>query len=1822
MASNQPDPGDAPLGGGGGPPSAESDGTSSGAVLAPSAAATSGTAGSVLDTFLAASSAVGGASGTAGSAGGGSAAAAASNAAALAAMFSEDLEDSDMGRLQAVLEARGFPPHLAGVLGPRMHHLILNRAMAPSATSKAQQLLQGLQATGDESRQLQAVIEMCQLLVMGNEDTLTGFPIRQVVPALIVLLKMEHNFDLMNHACRALTYMMEALPRSSTVIVDAIPTFLEKLQSIQCMDVAEQSLSALEMLSKKHNKAILHAKGVMACLTFLDFFSITAQRNALAVTSNCCQGLLPEEFVHVQDALTILSSRLIHDDKKSSESACLALSRLAESYKNDKNRLRDIAKPEVLSNLQKILVTSPPNVSSNTFVTVLHILVIMASNGSEVGPLLLEESIGSTLRQLLVGGSSSSENDDFDLVQRNPQELYEITCLIGEMMPPMPADGIFAVDALLAKPGAFIRDPVLWQWQDDRGNWHTYGFNDCRVIEAAFVAGEDETALNSNGKSFTLNLKSMHEIREENGTARPIQRKLTSQLQNDLETDEKKAQRLKHLALTSELTKELLPVLLEVYSTSAGPGVKQSCIQAFLRMIYHSPSDLLVEVLKVQTVSSQIAGMLSSGDLKIIVGALQLSELLLQKMPQEFSVHFRREGVLHQVQKLTDPDNPICISSYNESPLSSMGWSSASTSVIQGGAPGLGGGPPSGRSWTVTGSSFASMFPDQLRVPKRRDESSSSPDTPPHPPMRLSDMLKRKRVSKRSSGRKGRHSEGSLPQDLSGPSTSASTSIPVGGSGGGSAPASSSVGPGGAPDLSFTSSSPPNDGPATPSRRSRLADRTSSILSQLNPSRWGRSSGSSANPLLHGGGHHSESGNSSSSGSSSKRSDASSAAMTINKAISSPATMAHSREKAKRWVREQASRFLESYFKESLGSRHPALTILRRLSAQVDHLTRKPKDGERSLREILSVLIENDISPFEVTQSGLVPSLLTYLTRLELEGHEDITRESRIRCFLHVFLGCPRHMDSEEPPDPDLAPKFLMFVQKMTACVNHLEQFPIKMHDMTSGSSGVKSAGSTLRFFKSHHLKCSLQRHPECSSLKSWKGGLVKIDPLALVQAIERYLITRGYGHPQDKDSGGSDDDMSDDGGTDDMLPSTSRERADAASHRLEFSIGEHVLPYDMTVYQAVQQFGAPVFEISDSDSDNRNSGSSSMYGSPGIWARIHTIYYRPASEREDASGLGSSGASGKASSKTSEGGKKGKGSKQSKRKAPDELWNDGVPPERPNPLDAFMVDKLPKFMNTQDPSLDVLCLLRVVQALNRYWGSLYLSTNYYHPIINPHEFINSKLTAKVNRQLQDPIIIMTSNLPTWLKEVASVCPFLFPFETRQLLFYVSSFDRDRALLRLLDSVPELGASESGQERVTPELDRKKRVISRDNLLKQAEQVINELAHSRSLMEIQYENEVGTGLGPTLEFYTLVSKEMQRADLNLWKGDTVKISSEDVMEDDENADDCIEYVHSSTGLYPSPVGRNIKSSQKVKIKNKFQFLGKFIAKAVLDNRMIDLPFSQPFYQWLLKAEQSFSTRDLMNIDPTIANTVNQLEGIVRKKRKLEEDDKITPNERLIQIKGLTMDGCPVEDLGLDFTLPGYPNIELRKGGKHIAVTLDNLHQYVKLVSHWMLIEGVSCQMESIREGFESVFPLESLQMFYPDELDQIFCGSMQGNFTQWDPKTLGETCKPDHGFNPESQGIQFLYEVMSSYNREEQREFLQFVTGCPRLPVGGFKSLSPPLTIVKKTFDSPDVNPDDYLPSVMTCVNYLKIPDYSSKQIMREKLRVAAQEGQYSFHLS
>lgn len=110
--------------------------------------------------------------------------------------------------------------------------------------------------------------------------------------------------------------------------------------------------------------------------------------------------------------------------------------------------------------------------------------------------------------------------------------------------------------------------------------------------------------------------------------------------------------------------------------------------------------------------------------------------------------------------------------------------------------------------------------------------------------------------------------------------------------------------------------------------------------------------------------------------------------------------------------------------------------------------------------------------------------------------------------------------------------------------------------------------------------------------------------------------------------------------------------------------------------------------------------------------------------------------------------------------------------------------------------------------------------------------------------------------------------------------------------------------------------------------------------------------------------------------------------------------------------------------------------------------------------------------------------------------------------------------------------------------------------FKQLVTHWFSYEGVFRQMEAFREGFESVFPLSHLKLFFPEELEAVFCGHAQTG-GQWDVKTLLECCRTDHGYTPDSRAIRFLFEVMSEYNSEEQRQFVQFVTGSPRLPVGG-----------------------------------------------------------------
>lgn len=94
-----------------------------------------------------------------------------------------------------------------------------------------------------------------------------------------------------------------------------------------------------------------------------------------------------------------------------------------------------------------------------------------------------------------------------------------------------------------------------------------------------------------------------------------------------------------------------------------------------------------------------------------------------------------------------------------------------------------------------------------------------------------------------------------------------------------------------------------------------------------------------------------------------------------------------------------------------------------------------------------------------------------------------------------------------------------------------------------------------------------------------------------------------------------------------------------------------------------------------------------------------------------------------------------------------------------------------------------------------------------------------------------------------------------------------------------------------------------------------------------------------------------------------------------------------------------------------------------------------------------------------------------------------------------------------------------------------------------------------------------------------------------------------------------SPGFLRFVNVLVNMNGEERKAFLQFTTGCSSLPPGGLANLYPRLTVVRKV----DAGQGSY-PSVNTCVHYLKLPDYPTEQLLRERLLTATREK--GFHLN
>ena len=112
-----------------------------------------------------------------------------------------------------------------------------------------------------------------------------------------------------------------------------------------------------------------------------------------------------------------------------------------------------------------------------------------------------------------------------------------------------------------------------------------------------------------------------------------------------------------------------------------------------------------------------------------------------------------------------------------------------------------------------------------------------------------------------------------------------------------------------------------------------------------------------------------------------------------------------------------------------------------------------------------------------------------------------------------------------------------------------------------------------------------------------------------------------------------------------------------------------------------------------------------------------------------------------------------------------------------------------------------------------------------------------------------------------------------------------------------------------------------------------------------------------------------------------------------------------------------------------------------------------------FYRWLLGQEHYLTGSDLVQLDPVFAGTYKQLVAVAEKKLEIQQNPSLDDKQKQAAIQALTVGDCPVADLGLDFLLPGT-SIELIKAGAKMAVTIDNIEQYLRVIEYCFRFRSV------------------------------------------------------------------------------------------------------------------------------------------------------------------
>ena len=1725
--------------------------------------------------------------------------------------------------------------------------------------SRLQQLRNSIVSPDSDQQQLEALTELCEFLSVGTEESLVSFSVNLFVSPLVNLLRAGSNVEIKIMAARALTHMMEALPSSSSSIAmnGAAGPLCENLLSIEYIDLAEQSLSALHKLSADYPQQIVSANGFRAVLSFIDFFSLGVQRVAAATACNLCRIPRSDAMDMITGVLHNMLLLLSSDDQRIRESGILGFTRLAEAFKTTADKLEALC-GEDYALIEKILglivPPSPPSLSPQHHSSAIRLLAVLARGSADLGLKILSmESLIIKVQSKLSSSSATHSQDCLNLADSLLPDIPEVEYVQGST--------------------------TRSRRRRSLGNSTPYAAADAKRREQL---GKDTIRLLFYGEKLFHTLMKFYVSSAETSGRRTALSIIS-----------------KYIAIAPQ---SVLKIVIEDGPVDDDTDQPQSSTIQFCPFV----ATLLGE---------------NSTKSEALVG-LAMTASALQKLPT-LKENLVREGVVHEIVRLADQEdqaaegddstardgientsNPDGVSTHGQNEhfnifsnavnMNDMNSVWTAVAALQRGS--FGRSRDSGshrlpRSILDMRSSNAQSI--RALVPKAaksllttylgaNSEGMLNADVLRNSTLRdLSEICEELRQSAEGKDEHKGHEAFSRLLKLV-VASEGLTVFEVSKSGVMTALAA------------YLSSS---DEQQSIERISRIMDcfnesSQKSIFAYFVNLSLGVLSSQEKLVIQTHETSHSSSSNSVSSG---LRQLAQPFKLRLRRApadeggsglrdyshhvvlIEPLATMASVQEFLWPKVRD-----LGSASGPSGGSRFRSPSLRSHVRIASDDEDEEPDIGDsRDDDSDRNESLEEDrfAEMFEVGGDNQDDD--------EVMDEEDGGRNSEpsddeVSSGEEDVIG--QSAGDNDSPDP--ASSNPLDVDQLGTS---LPAYEVDHESLGRAPTrqGLRSEGRASGSRLPARLSSDISRGE--TTFRSYAAALAANTPLG---GSRNMVLNGSEGNGSNQVSGNNG----------------RRSRRAPTPKRLSFSLNGKTLSHECSILSAVLHSAVETRGISQS-----------------LWHETHTLVYSkhtsddtseaPAVTRaSDANRRASfSGVLGPVRrSQRLQGNRERRHSSSAllERKSTSSVKTPTAPLSKIS-INGRTVLAPPRSEMAGIPE-SVSTVLEVLRVL--HWMHTKMSDSSWvgEFLSNPHsfldcsvkvDFISRKLSAKLLRQLSDPLALCGGAIPDWCFSLTREAAFLIPFETRRVLFQSTALGVSRALHLLQTRTDIAGLSSPSQRSARSQRESEARIgriqrqkvrVYRSRILESAIKVMNMYSSHSTVLEVEYFDEVGTGLGPTLEFYTLASREIQRTDLGLWRG-TSSGNNEPKSTSNENlssevigssrmgliranpgrrrsrrnsnstmptlrisvphdADDPPEYVTpTGSGLFPAclPItDSHPQSDAAEKTTVLFGFVGKLLGKAMIDGRLLDLRFSSIFSRLLLaycravhelvqsdesgsgavssggSLTESTASRDPRQRSLALLEVVNRdrvwdlfTSGTSAFALLRQVDPQLASSlKAVMDLIERNESGSDVSDLCLTFVLPGDDSIELVKNGKDIEVNNKNAEEFVKRVTYHVLFGGVFRQTEALLSGLGALINITSLLAFESRELELLICGPP---YEKWNVDFLVQATRCDHGYSHESRSVLYLLRILSELDEKDQQRFVLFTTGSPALPIGGLKSLHPRLTIVRRTPEG-GRSPDECLPTVMTCTNYFKLPEYSSYEIAKKQVMLAVREGQRSFHLS